>query len=202
MHKNFFEPTSYNKVLFESDNFIVIPSLGSLLPGWLLIVPKEFSLNLSQLSSKELRELDDLALRCEVKLQDKFQSKVVRFEHGPAIRQSKVGCGVDYAHLHIVPVNFDLIEVLETGLSIHYNWIEIESIRSLAKTTHQSDYLYYRNSTNQHYVTYQDSVPSQLFRRVIAHQLSAPETFDWKSFPQVDTIQETIKNLSHTELVQ
>jgi ATP adenylyltransferase len=202
MHKKFFEPTSYNKILFESHNFIVIPSLGSLLPGWLLVIPKAFSLNLSQLGKNELQELNNLALTCELKLQEKFHSKVVRFEHGPAANQSKVGCGVDYAHLHIVPVNFDLIEGLETRLNIHYEWFEIESIQSLKSAIHHSDYLYYRNSANQHFVTYQQNIPSQLFRRVIAHQLSTPEAFDWKSFPHVETVQETIKNLSKVELVE
>ena len=202
MHKKFFEPTSYNKVLFESEHFIVIPSLGSLLPGWLLVIPKDFSLNLSRLDKNDMEELDNLALKCELKLQEKFHSKVVRFEHGPAINQSKVGCGVDYAHLHIVPINFDLIEGLETRLNIFYEWIEIESIQSLMSSTRQSDYLYYRNSANRHFVTYQENIPSQLFRRVIAHQLRTPETFDWKSFPQVDTVHKTIKNLSQVELVE
>jgi ATP adenylyltransferase len=202
MHKKFFEPTGYNKVLFESDNFIVIPSLGSLLPGWLLIIPKHFSLNLSQLNKNELQELDDLALACELKLKEKFPSEVVRFEHGPAISQSKVGCGVDYAHLHIVPVNFDLIEGLETRLNVHYQWLEIESIQSLTSVPQDSDYLYYRNSANRHFVTHQKDIQSQLFRRVIAHQLSTPEAFDWKRFPQVDTVEETIKNLSQSELVE
>ncbi len=201
MRKKFFEPTSYNKILFESDNFIVIPSLGSLLPGWLLIIPRGYSLNLAELGKSELHELDDLALACELKLKEKFNSEVVRFEHGPTVNQSKVGCGVDYAHLHIVPVNFDLIEALKTGLNVHYEWVELDSFESLSSVPQNTDYLYYRNSSKQHFVTSQKDIPSQLFRRVIAHELSTPETFDWKSFPRVEIVEETIKNLSQVELV-
>lgn len=196
MYKSFFEPAEYNRVLFESDNFIVIPSLGSLVPGWLLAIPRHYTLNLSQLCDNELQELDSLALECELKLKKKFQCEVVRFEHGPKVTRSKVGCGVDYAHLHILPVNFDLVDGLKSRLEVHYDWIEMASFDSLSTIPPNTDYLYYRNRANQHFITYQHDIPSQLFRRVVAHELSAPESFDWKSFPQIATVEETIKSFS------
>jgi ATP adenylyltransferase len=201
MSKKFFEPTDYNAILFESENFIVIPSLGSLLPGWLLIIPKDFYLNLSQLKGTELQELENLAATCERKLTETFHCEVVRFEHGPALPQSKVGCGVDYAHLHLVPVKFDLIDGLEQLLNVHYEWKELDSFTTISGIPSNSDYLYYRNRSNRHFIACEKNIPSQLFRRVIAMSLKAPETFDWKSFPQVKTIEETIKLLSPVELV-
>lgn len=202
MDKKFFELTSYNKILFESENFVVIPSLGSLLPGWLLIVPKQFSLNLSLLRKTELEELDNLAITCEHTLKEKYGTSVVRFEHGPALTQSKVGCGVDYAHLHLVPVNFDLIDGLKQFLRIDYEWKKLDSFISLSDIDGDANYLYYRNKNNQHFVTVQEDIPSQLFRRVIASYLDTPENFDWKLFPQAEIVQNTIKKLSQVELVE
>jgi ATP adenylyltransferase len=201
MPKKFFEITDYNRILFESENFIVIPSLGSLLPGWLLIIPKEFSLNLSQLKRSELEELEKLAFTCERKLNEIYRCEVVRFEHGPVLTQSKVGCGVDYAHLHLVPVKFDLIDGLKELLNVNYDWTEIESFIELSNIPDNTDYLYYRNRSNQHFITCQTDIPSQLFRKVIASYLNTPESFDWKLFPQAETIEDTIKNLSQVELV-
>jgi diadenosine tetraphosphate (Ap4A) HIT family hydrolase len=201
MDKKFFNPTSYNRILFESENFVVIPSLGSLVSGWLLIVPKRFSLNLSLLKKSELEELDNLATNCERTIKEKYGTNVVRFEHGPSIAKSKVGCGVDYAHLHLVPINFDLIIGLQQLLHIDYYWTEINSLVSLSDINFGANYLYYRNIANQHFITVQENIPSQLFRRVIASYLHAPETFDWKLFPQIDKIEDTINNLSQVELV-
>jgi diadenosine tetraphosphate (Ap4A) HIT family hydrolase len=200
MPKGFFTPTYYNSILFESENFIVIPSLGSLVPGWVLIIPKVFSLSLSQLSEEKLIELEKIANSFEIKMKSKFNSNTVRFEHGPSSSQSKVGCGVDYAHLHIIPIDFDLIDSLKNLLNINYEWREIKSLNSLSCVSTKEDYLYYRNGLDKHFVTIQNNIPSQLFRRVIAHQLNQPEKFDWKFFPHFNLVDETIKNLSEIEI--
>jgi len=200
MLKNFFQPTEYNKILFESENFIVIPSLGSLVPGWLLIVPKRFSLNLAQLGVDELIELEVVATRCETELAKKYHSKIVRFEHGPSSNNSNVGCGVDYAHLHIVPIEINLIEGLNTYLNVQYEWIQLDSFMSIGSHSNDCDYLYYRDSDNKHYITSSESIPSQLFRRVIASHLQIPDAFDWKLFGHHGMIRDTISKLSPIEV--
>ena len=52
--KKFNDLVSYNVRLYETENFAVIPSLGSIVEGWLLIIPKKHYLSYGYLSSEEL----------------------------------------------------------------------------------------------------------------------------------------------------
>ncbi len=97
----------WNESLIESPNFVVLPSLGELVEGWVLVVPKAHFLSLAVLPDSLIPEMRDLQqIVCE-RLQ-RIYGPVAVFEHGPAGEQHTVGCGVDHAHLHLVPVDFEL----------------------------------------------------------------------------------------------
>jgi ATP adenylyltransferase len=132
MRHNFFESKYYNKPIIESENFLVIPSLGSLIEGWLLIVPKKYHLNISQLSLADMVELEMVI----AELGRRFLSMVskdqfVIFEHGPTLENSVAGCGVDYAHLHWVPTNFDLLNGVKAFLNLDYTWELIHGLNDI-----------------------------------------------------------------------
>jgi ATP adenylyltransferase len=200
MEKNFFNNIDYNTVLLETNNFIVIPSLGSLVEGWLLIIPKKFHINLSQLDKSDIAELDQLVDRMEKTILPKFGHKYVLFEHGPRNENSKAGCGVDYAHLHFVPFEDNLIEGTKNFLNLDYTWDNIESISNLVnyKDT-DSDYLFIKDQNGDCFITIQEDVQSQTFRKVIANYVGRPNNFDWKCNSNVENIYSTINKLSLIE---
>lgn len=92
----------------NSEHFIVLPSLGALVPGWVLVVPRRPILNLGALNEIERADLDALVHYLRNVLSS-VTNDVFEFEHGPQDRDSSVGCGVDQAHLHLVPLPFDLL---------------------------------------------------------------------------------------------
>lgn len=98
---------SWNVPLLESPNFVVLPSLGALVEGWVLLVPKQHFLSMGALPDSLIPEMQDLKRSVCAFLQDTYGTASA-FEHGPGQKERKVGCGVDHAHLHILPVNFDL----------------------------------------------------------------------------------------------
>ena len=51
-------PYPWDTIIMESPNFYAIPSVGSLVPGWLLIVPKESVICMGALEENKLKELD------------------------------------------------------------------------------------------------------------------------------------------------
>src|SRR5689334_2245520 len=85
---------------------VVIPSVGALLPGWLLIVPRERALSYAELDTANRQTLYHLARSVASEVSD-FGSPIM-LEHGAATAGSGIGCGVDQAHLHVVPIQFDL----------------------------------------------------------------------------------------------
>lgn len=183
MLKNFFECKDYNTPVYETENFVVIPSLGALVEGWLLIVPKVFYLNFSELPIEKLKEVNQIVDHLESCYRPLFKaSGSVVFEHGPAMKQSTAGCGVDYAHLHWVPIDFDLVKGVSDFLNLRYEWQSIRGLEDInSNVVIGKDYLYSRDQYGKSVMTSQEEVPSQTFRKVIAHYLEQPEKFDWKA---------------------
>jgi diadenosine tetraphosphate (Ap4A) HIT family hydrolase len=90
-----------DQVLFESPNFVVVPSLGSILPGWLLIVPRNHFLCVGAMGDGLIHEMRQLRDEAAESLRSQI-GPVTYFEHGPVKACTSVGCGIDHAHLHIV----------------------------------------------------------------------------------------------------
>lgn len=202
MRCNFFESKDYNKPVFESENFLVIPSLGSLVEGWLLIVPKKFHLNYSQLSELDFGELEIVISQLGERFLPVFKKdQFVVFEHGPTFENSVAGCGVDYAHLHWIPTGFDLISGVNTFLKLDFSWQNISELKSIKdQNVNEEDYLYLRNQRGEHFLTCQKHIPSQTFRKVIAHYLDMPNSYDWKLNQGAENIESVYTKLKLQEL--
>ena len=200
MGKLFFDKIDYNQVLLESEKFIVIPSLGSLVEGWLLIIPKQFHINLSQLDNEHMDDLVGLIRKVEDQVLPKFGEKYVLFEHGPQNLKSKTGCGVDYAHLHFVPFDSDLKDGLRSFLGLNYHWKEVKDISNLSDYKNaEKDYLFLIDQSGKATITFQENILSQTFRQVIASYLGRPDEFDWKCNFKEDNIHSTINKLAYLE---
>lgn len=111
----------WNQPLFRTENFVVLPSLGALVEGWLLLVPTRHHFCLGALPAsvtEEFQELQDLARSI---LTNRYGC-VSAFEHGPSIPKITVGCGVDLAHLHMVSVELDLAASVRPFLPESTSW--------------------------------------------------------------------------------
>jgi len=101
----------WDKPLLESENFAALPSLGALVEGWLLLVPRRHFISVGALPQPLLREMEEMKrLLCSAVEENYGQACI--FEHGPSKANCAVGCGVDHAHLHVVPVPFDLASAM------------------------------------------------------------------------------------------
>jgi ATP adenylyltransferase len=77
------ERAIWNQPLFASQNFVVLPSLGAMVEGWLLIAPKQHYLSTAVLPARLTAELAHL--KGEVsKVIGKLYGPVLAFEHGPS----------------------------------------------------------------------------------------------------------------------
>ena len=171
--RDFHKKEFYNEILFKSENFVAIPSLGSMIEGWLLIVPKKHQLSLQCINSDFLlRELEDFSNSISKIMVQEF-GYVTMFEHGAADSNSTVGCGVDFAHLHLVPVNFDLINGLEEFLEIKYDWKKVSGIKNFISSSEKGiEYLFLTDYLGNSFVSQNERIPSQLFRKVIAQMVT------------------------------
>lgn len=185
-------PHVCDTVLFESQNFVVVPTIGSIVPGWLLVVTKSPYLRMSALDEDKLSELITVRDRAVTALRDSFHSPVVTFEHGPFSRGENVGCGVDHAHLHVVAIESSLLDSAKKLDCAELPWQQVTNLQE-GLTNCRSSYLIIEDVDGHCYRTDATDAPSQYFRRAIAAMIGVPSQYDWKRFPFVENVTQTIQ---------
>jgi ATP adenylyltransferase len=193
LEKHPFGADPWNIPLFSSDNFVALPSVGPLVEGWLLLVPKDHFISIGALPDHLCDEMNAFRRVLQSALTECYGS-VVAFEHGPSQERRSVGCGVDHAHLHLVPVSFDLATFVSPMLPSGASWkpAGIEDCRNCHRRG--EDYLYLEQPLGLGRIATGD-MGSQLFRRVIASQTGNPEEYNWREHPQLDSVMATISRI-------
>ena len=187
----------WNTVLFECESFVALPSVGALVEGWLLVVPKSPALSIGTLSLGDRMQLIEFVRSVVPQLEARFGS-VAAFEHGPSASNCAIGCGVDYAHLHLVPTDCDLLQEA-SAKAPGINWQPAHSLLDTAVVSRRGlSYIFLQQpfDSGTAYIGTGDELPSQLFRRVIAEHIGVPHRYDWKINPGVEMIARTVSSLS------
>jgi ATP adenylyltransferase len=183
--------------ILETRSFVVLPTVGPLVEGWLLIVPKIHVLSFARVARGEFSQLEAVLAKT-VALVEEAYGPVAIFEHGAAASKSRVGCGVDYAHLHVVPTTYNLLFDAQ-AIAPNIDWKAVDSLAAI-RCVSSDDYwfvqqnYYDRNS----YLGRLSSgePPSQLFRQVIANNLGRPSGYDWKQDSHEQLIAATVGRLA------
>lgn len=177
-----------DKPIFQSDNFAVLPSLGSIVPGWLLVLPKWPIARIADIDLSKRREFEDLVAKSQDFLEEQF-GECCLFEHG-GFSGSPVSCGVDQAHLHIVPLDFNLVE--EARESRVASWKSSDSPLLPYDFAGEREYWYASSKSGSIYC--EVSQPeSQWFRKIIARKAGFATMWDYKSFEFSENIRETMQ---------
>ncbi|OWT56197.1 HIT family protein [Candidimonas nitroreducens] len=175
--------------LASDGRYFAIPSIGSLVEGWTLIVPNEHcvSLRAHYGSSNFGAFVSDIA----GKVRDAYGS-VIAFEHGANHEGSATGCGTDHAHLHIVPFDgIDVEDLDSSGIVFH-----MMNVADIAQVVGSSEYLAFfpdiaANPTHVR-VAILDASVSQFFRRLIGYKLGlSAEEMDYHKSPRLDVASAT-----------
>lgn len=171
------------RIRLESKIFYIYPSIGSLVPGHLLIVPKRHCTALSLLDTEELIELSEI-LEDIGKLNSvlfESQPNHFAFEHGILdLNKSMMTC-VDHAHLHILPVSINH-KLLKLSTAIPVKLSELNTIKF-----HDPDYILY-GDLNNHFVDCGRDKHPQYLRKMIHENLQLTGNWNWRTDSQVTNI--------------
>lgn len=185
----------WNRPALAAAGFQVVPSLGALVPGWLLVAPIEHRLRVADCSSDERRVLAVVRRRVRLELEAMF-GPVIAFEHGPRAPASGVGCTVDHAHLHVVPCDgpvFDITRSLapklswESATTMEAAWDSVDSEDAYVVIEQEDECWLARDRA--------DLIPSQLFRQAIA-ELTGDREWNWRTEPHFHNVDLTIRTLA------
>ena len=185
----------WDRLLYESKNFIVLPTVGAIVQGWLLIVPKDHYLCMGALDRNLFAEYEELCATVADVI-ERCYGPVAIFEHGPAKPNEVVGCSVDHAHVHLVPTQCDLILDASKMFTEPLEW---RSASGIADTRsffiEKKSYLYLEQPLGKAFIANHPGIQSQLFRKVIAAHAGCLERYDWRSFPEINNILFTVNEI-------
>jgi len=184
----------WDEPLFDSNNFLALPSLGSIVEGWMLLVPKKHYLSIGAMPVDLVHEMMDFKAYVAAQLMRKYGT-LCAFEHGPSSLERQVGCGVDHAHIHIVPVGFDLILAAQPYLPKDIRWTHGDLYECRSAFARGDDYLYVEQPIGKGHIAVHAKFGSQIFRKAIASQLGVPGRYNWREYPNHEKISQTIENI-------
>ena len=175
----------------SNDGFVAVASIGALVEGWSLIIPKAHQLSMRNNYSNSV--FADFLSSVLHHFFNKY-GPLIAFEHGANKEGSITGCGTDHAHLHLVPFGESLLPDLQSsGLQ----WVQCHA-SEIASRSGTNEYLFYTELNAKK--VWQDSVGylhvlehplSQFFRRLIAERRGGVEVADYRHFPHLDTSMQT-----------
>lgn len=182
----------WDSVLLRSEHFAALPSRGSIVPGWVLVVSSEHLISMGAVEPGKQHELAAFVSDVRALVEDAFGPTVL-FEHGPASPNLRVGCGVDHAHLHVVPTDIDLLAGVPTVFSSPIAWREVAGLSDAVEAYRRNEsYLYVESRHGGCRLGTHAELPSQLFRKVIANAVGRPERFDWVAYPEAENARATV----------
>ena len=187
---------SWDNPVFESRNFVAVPSLGSLVEGWLLLLPKMHLLSMGALPEELVAEMEDMKAKIGAHVRNEY-GEICVFEHGPALASGKVGCSVDHAHLHVVPLTVDLSEAARPFMPHDSEWRRASWSECREAHLAGRDYLYFEQPFGYGRISTHTEFGSQVFRKAIASKIGRPDQFNWREFPEMDTVARTINVFAH-----
>jgi diadenosine tetraphosphate (Ap4A) HIT family hydrolase len=184
----------WDKPVLESTNFVAVPSLGALVPGWVLLLPKNHYLTMGAVPVSAIAEMEEVKWGL-VSLLRQAYGELCAFEHGPSGPSREVGCGVDHAHLHFVPINIDLGSAVLPLLPRGAGWSEGDLSDCRRAFESGLDYLYLEQPLGRGRIAVHKRFGSQLFRRVVASHLGIDNEYNWRDYPKIDNIVTTVRAL-------
>lgn len=186
-----YQGNPYNRLIAQTDDFVILPTIGQLTEGYLLIVTKKHYPSMGHLTVRQLNELKELKQKIST-IVSLVYGEPIFFEHGTAT-EGVGGCGVYHAHLHVVPVA-ESIDLLEGSRFL--KGYKIETLEPLIdKINSGKSYLFYEDQRAVKHIFDGEGIPSQFFRQILAKKLGKIN-WDWRNFGKEEEMLSTLKNLS------
>lgn len=180
------ETKKYNTIIEETNNFIIMPSLGSLVDGYLLIIYKKHLYSINKIPPEAKKEYIAIIDRYRKLFKEKYGKYPIVFEHGSPAPNGICSCCLIHAHSHIVNHNYiNEKMILEKE--------KFQQIKDFSDIKTNTNYIYYKNQNGIDYVSYDYEPISQLMRIFIAKDLNISDRYNWRTNSFEDNIEKTIE---------
>lgn len=184
----FCNPQDKKRILFESDDFYVMLSLGPIVEGYLLLVSKRHYECCAAIPENLADEFDRLYFDIKDILERQY-GHVIAYEHGRAgsclVTSESKHCY--HAHMHFVPVSFKINEKIHLVFKNDES-VTLKDFRQSYRDGKRS-YLFADDGTSKMYFPI-DPVKRQYLRTLVADFVEKPESWNWLDFqnwPEIES---------------
>ena len=176
----------------ETKNFIVIPTIGALVDGYILIVSKKHYSSMLELDYNLRLEYLSIINKYREIFKITYNEYPIIFEHGTN-KESNTASSIIHSHTHVVNHNY----ISESRLIKELNFIDFNILSYNSKN--DKSYIMYISPSNKTYISYDFNCKSQLMRYYIAKDLNLVNMYDWKNYSFEENIKSTIKKIKTIE---
>jgi diadenosine tetraphosphate (Ap4A) HIT family hydrolase/nucleoside 2-deoxyribosyltransferase len=185
-----------NTVLYEDSDFYIIPALGCLVSGYVLIVSKEHTNSMCYLSEQKKETLQNIINNLSDRYFCKYGFYPLVFEHGAKYDCGNLsGCCVLHAHMHVVPRRFNSMTKMSSSLNLK----EVKTMKDFYNECTDNPYIFFMDNDKKKYISVLtgDVIPSQIIRKWIAADLGIPNEWDWRINPFNSNIFNTVVDIGY-----
>lgn len=183
-----------DRPIFQNDKFMAISTVGALINGWVLIIPKNHCYSMREYYSNPC--FIDFVNNVIKILSKKYNKEILAFEHGANKFGSLTACGTNHAHLHLVPFYKSILA--ESNEELSFRNVNFDKIKDHVDNNEYLLYsdIYNNDITQSEFYIHDLKTPmSQFFRKVIANQLCIPEKFNYKENLNLNIAEQTYNEL-------
>lgn len=188
--------------LLARAEWLVAPTLGAIVPNWLLLIPRDPVLNFRVWA--ELHGRRPVGLLQDVRLHLGLRAnEIIWFEHGPFSTGTLIGCGLDHAHIHILIrpcFSFEAFTKKARSLS-DLEWAANENYDAYRTLAVERSYLIAGSGDATIIAQDVESTGSQFFRRVVGALADVGDAWDYRRYPHVHYVGQTIRTFRSLESV-
>ena len=179
------------RCIFDTEHFACVPSIGSYVEGYLLVIPKQHFLSSLLMPESYIMELLSVIRAISSFYCNYYHKDFVMYEHGTASTENVGGMSVVHAHLHFVPCSQQIVPMCPEFTLLKFQHL-FETAQYYSEHQNQP-YLLLRDVDDNIYFSISDSIPSQYFRKRVCDICGIPGTGDWKVYPYIDNVKKTIE---------
>jgi diadenosine tetraphosphate (Ap4A) HIT family hydrolase len=181
------------RVALESKSFAIIPSIGPLTAGHVLLCPKRHFRSFAQMPIALGAEFTIMKAVISKVLAEIYVKPIHHFEHGSAKKSQHLICTVEHAHLHCVPTDVEIW----CDIKDRFEWQRITNLSNLASFVGDMEYLWYESAEGFSFVTkgLEGAFESQYLRKVFAKNLGIRDAWNWRTFPRIQMVADTYRRM-------
>ena len=181
-----------SRIIHETENFVVFPSLGPLKEGHILIAPREHRFGMSAVPEEHYKELEAILKEMQEKLSQVYGTSIL-FEHGDINREKKAGSCIQHGHFHAIPADIELILYLKR----HFTGREVSDLVELREQTRKHEpYLFVEEKGKKYIFPVANILPSQYLRQAVAVLLKRSERWNWRNILNIEEMIHTKEKVS------